>query len=125
MKKNMDSENAIFKLIYTRRFISEITSIYDYISLNLYNLKAASRLISLINKRFLDLSKNPLIYVKIDKFDNLKREYHRIVVKNFVILYSVEFKNKIVYISHIYYGGKNYFNIYLCYNFLCLIFYLF
>ena len=112
MKKNMDSENAIFKLIYTRRFISEITSIYDYISLNLYNLKAASRLISLINKRILDLSKNPLIYVKIDKFDNLKREYHRMVVKNFVILYSVDFKNKIVYISHIYYGGKNYFNRY-------------
>ena len=112
MKKNMDSENAIFKLIYTRRFISEITSIYDYISLNLYNLKAASRLISLINKRILDLSKNSLIYVKIDKFDKLKREYHRIVVKNFVILYSVDFKNKIVYISHIYYGGKNYFNRY-------------
>lgn len=112
MKKNMDFRKNIFKVILTKMFISEINSIYNYISMNLDNYFAANRLISLVRKRVLDLSKNPLIYVKIDKFDNLKREYHRMVVKNFVILYSVDLKNKIVYISHIYYGGKNYFNRY-------------
>ena len=39
-----------------------------------------------------------------------KREmkYRRIVIKNYVVLYTIDEENKIVYISHMYYKKRNY-----------------
>ena len=45
---------------------------------------------------------------KIEKVDRVKRQYRRLVVNNYIILYTVDEKEKIVYIAHIYYGGRNY-----------------
>lgn len=46
--------------------------------------------------------------MKIGKKDKLKREYYRMVVKNYIILYTVDFDNKKVYISQMIYGKRNY-----------------
>ena len=51
---------------------------------------------------------SPKIYAEIEKLDELKRNYRRIVTKNFVILYTIDEDNSVVYISHMYYGGRNY-----------------
>ena len=40
--------------------------------------------------------------------DDLKRRYRRIVIENFVVLYTIDEDNGIVYVSHMYYGGRNY-----------------
>ncbi len=46
---------------------------------------------------------------KIEKVDDeLMRNYRRIVIKNFVVLYTIDEEHKIVYISHMYYGKRNY-----------------
>ena len=50
----------------------------------------------------------PQIHTKIEKYDSLKRIYRRIVIKNFIILYTIDEENKIVYVSHMYYGRRNY-----------------
>ncbi|MBQ9013657.1 MAG: hypothetical protein IJ094_08925 [Bacilli bacterium] len=52
------------------------------------------------------------MYVEIEKNDELNNKYRRIVIKKFVVLYTIDIKRKTVYISHIYYGGKNYLNRY-------------
>ena len=56
----------------------------------------------------MDLSESPNLYMKIEKKDKLKREYRRIVIDNFVVLYTVDESNKKVYIAHMYYGRRDY-----------------
>lgn len=56
----------------------------------------------------MDLSESPNLYMKIEKKDKLKREYRRIVIDNFVVLYTVEESSKKVYIAHMYYGRRDY-----------------
>lgn len=65
-----------------------------------------------VTDRVLDLADEPELYMKIGKVDKLKREYHRIVVKNYVVLYTIDFEKRKVYISRMIYGKRNYFNSY-------------
>ena len=45
---------------------------------------------------------------EIEIADRTERQYRRLVVNNYVILYTIDEEEKIVYIAHIYYGGRNY-----------------
>ena len=85
-----------------------MTEIYDYISNNLKEDNAAKRLMTEVTDRVLDLAVSPELYMKIGKVDRLKREYHRMVIRNYIILYTIDFKKKKVYISHMIYGKRNY-----------------
>ena len=38
----------------------------------------------------------------------LKRTYRRIIIKNYIILYTIDEKNRKIFVSHMYYSGKNY-----------------
>ena len=40
----------------------------------------------------------------------MERKYRRMPVNNYVILYTINEPEKIVYVAHIYYGGRNYLN---------------
>ena len=76
-----------------------------------YNLKennSAKRLMTEVMDKVLNLKNTPELYMKIGKKDKLKREYYRMVVKNYIILYTVDFDNKKVYISQMIYGKRNY-----------------
>lgn len=106
----MDYNNEIFDVEFTEQCIEEMTEIYNYISTKLQEDKAAKRLITTVNERVLDLSENPERYMKIGKVDKLKREYHRMVIKNYVVLYTIDYGNRKVYISRMIYGRRNYLN---------------
>lgn len=56
----------------------------------------------------MDFKSNIYKYAKIKKNYGVERDYRRIVVDNFVVLYTVDIDIKKIYIVHIYYGGKNY-----------------
>ena len=108
----MVSRNKLFEVEFTEKCIEEMTEIYEYISNNLKENNAAKRLMTETTSRVLELAKVPEIYAKIGKTDRLKREYRRIVVSNFVILYTIDFEKRKVYISRIVYGRNNYLNLY-------------
>lgn len=108
----MDSKNEPFEVEFTNECIEEITEIYEYISNNLKEENAAKRLMTEVTDRVLDLADEPELYMKIGKVYKLKREYHRIVVKNYVVLYTIDFEKRKVYISRMIYGKRNYFNSY-------------
>lgn len=103
-----DFNNIQFEVEFTEQCIEEMTEIYEYIVLKLKESEAAKRLLSIANQKVLDLKVHPHLYVKISKVDKLKHEYHRIVVKNYVILYTVDKNNKNVYVSRMIYGKRNY-----------------
>ena len=45
---------------------------------------------------------------EIEKIDKPKRQYRRMVINNYVILYTIDEIEKIVYIAHIYCGRRDY-----------------
>lgn len=108
----MDSKNKPFEVEFTDKCIEEMTEIYEYICNNLKENNAAKRLMTEVTDKILDLANAPELYMKIGKTDKLKREYHRMVVKNYVILYTIDFEKRKVYISRMIYGRRNYLNLY-------------
>ena len=97
-----------YKVIITPTALKEINKIYTYISEDLYAKSAAIKLMQQVEDQVQRLKYMPQIHTKIEKYDSLKRIYRRIVIKNFIILYTIDEENKIVYVSHMYYGRRNY-----------------
>lgn len=106
----MDSNKEPLEVEFTEECIKEMIEIYEYISYNLKESKAAKRLMSEVLDKVLNLSNTPELYMKIGKIDKLKREYHRMVIKNYIILYTIDFEKNKVYISRMIYGRRNYLN---------------
>lgn len=97
-----------YKVIITPTAFKEMNRIYDYILDNLYAEKAAKDLMKQIEKKVQNLKYAHKIHTEIEKNDELQRKYRRIIIKNYIILYTVDDNNKVVFVSHIYYKGKNY-----------------
>ena len=108
----MVSRKNPFEVKFTEECIEEMNKIYEYISNNLKENNAAKRLMTVTINKILELTNIPELYMKIGRIDRLKREYHRMVVKNYVILYTIDFEKRKVYISRMIYGRKNYLNLY-------------
>ena len=106
----MDSKSQSFEVEFTDGCIEEIIEIYEYISNNLKEDDSAKRLMTEVMDKVLNLASTPELYMKIEKVDKLKREYHRMVVKNYIILYTIDFEKKTVFISRMVYGRRNYLN---------------
>ena len=104
--KNMDIN--LYKIVITPTAYKEMNKIYDYITDNLYAENAAKRLMRKVEEEVEKLKTMPKIHTKIEKVDGLKRTYRRIIVRNYVLLYTIDEKNKTVFVSHMYYGRKNY-----------------
>ena len=104
----MDSKKEIYEIEFTEDCREEIDEIYEYISEKLVAENSAKKLMLKMRAAIMDLSESPNLYMKIEKKDKLKREYRRIVIDNFVVLYTVDESNKKVYIAHMYYGRRDY-----------------
>lgn len=89
----------------------DFENIYMYISDNLCNKQAASRLISLLDENIRSLSDIPERYplVKDDYLNNLGIRY--IPVKNYIIFYTVSVVKQKVYVVRILYGKRNWVDI--------------
>lgn len=99
-----------YKTIFTEACVEEIEDICKYISINLGALKYVDKLKREILSRAETLSRFPEIYSRIEKYDRNKREYRRIVIHKYIILYTVDNLVKEVYISRMFYGRKKLFN---------------
>lgn len=92
----------------TDEFLEGAEEIFDYISNTLENVEASDRLRDKIIDNVLLLEKSPKMYTEIDNIDRAERKYRRMVVNNYVILYTIDEDERIVYIAHIYYSGSDY-----------------
>lgn len=104
----MDSKKEIYEIEFTEDCRDEIRDIYKYISENLKAEQAAKRLMKKMRDNVMALAESPEIYVTITKRDKRKRDFRRMVVDNYVILYTIDENKKTIYISHMYYGKRNY-----------------
>ena len=97
-----------YRVKLTDQFLDEFEEICDYISNKLKNIDASNRLREKVIYNILLLENSPRMCTEIEKADRTGRQYRRLVVNNYVILYTIDEGEKIVYIAHIYYGGRNY-----------------
>ena len=108
MNENVDLDIKIYKIIYTQDFREELVNIYNYIANVLKEKEISNKFIRKILIRISELEIFPRLYMKIRRFDRLNNEYHRMVVNNYIILYTIDDLNQKVFISHIYYKRRNY-----------------
>jgi len=101
-------KSKAFEVVVTEECISNITDIYDYISFELKENAIAKQLFKEVKKKIINLAYFPNMYVKIGKVDKLNRNYHRMVINNYIVLYTIDYKNKKVFVSHMVYGKRNY-----------------
>ena len=92
----------------TEQFLTEFEQICEYISNKLKNIDASNRLREKVIYNVLLLENSPKMCNEIEKMDRTKRQYRRMVINNYVILYTIDESKQIVYVAHIYYGGKDY-----------------
>lgn len=104
----MDISENEYKIVFTNDCRMEMDYIYSYITNNLYNQNAARRLMKRVENTVMDLKDMPESYPIIKKYDGLDFEYRKIVINNYVVIYTVSKTEKIIYIVHMYYGGSNY-----------------
>lgn len=102
-KKNME-----YRVELADEFLDEFEDICDYISNKLKNIDASNRLREKVIYNVLLLENSPRMCTEIEKTDRTERQYRRMVINNYVILYTIDEPEKIVYIAHIYYSGRNY-----------------
>ena len=100
--------NTEYRIKLTDQFLDEFEEICDYISNKLKNIDASNRLREKVIYNILLLENSPRMCTEIEKIDRTERQYRRLVANNYVILYTIDETEKIVYIAHIYYGGRNY-----------------
>lgn len=63
-----------------------------------------------IEEKVNNLKRYPKMYNEVDKYKDMYRKYRKIVVRNYILLYTIDENTKKIYISHMYYGGSNYIN---------------
>ena len=68
------------------------------------------KLFNEIIKKLKQLQDMPQIYAMTEKCDKLGRRYRKIIIKQYVILYTIDEQKKQIYISHIFYKKSNYFS---------------
>ena len=100
--------NMEYNVELTDEFLECAEEIFDYISNTLKNIDASYRLREKIMDNVLLLESSPKMFTEIDNTDKAKRKYRRMIVNNYVILYTIDEDEKIVYVAHIYYGGRDY-----------------
>lgn len=100
----------MYNIKFSKDFIKDLTLACSYLSNCFGYPRGAQKLINNITKKLELLSVMPWIYPIIGKSNRLKNEYRKILIDNYVLLYTIDVSEKTIYISHLYYSRKNYLN---------------
>ncbi len=99
---------TIYKLKFSQEAAKDLDNLYEYISVTLSAAKAASDLMLEIERKIYMLKEQPFIGMKCEDTPMLELGYRKLVVKSYVVVYSVVEQLKIVNIVRIFYGGQDY-----------------
>ena len=78
-----------YRVKLTDEFIDEIDEICEYITNKLKNINASNILREKVIGNVLLLEDSPRMFAEIEKLDKTERQYRRIVINNYVILYPL------------------------------------
>lgn len=100
-----------YSLVVTEAAQFELEKIADYISDSLCNPIAAVNFLDKVKSCYTTLSETPLIYQVCENIGNGDKEYRKVVINNYLLIYRVDDNSKTVYVLHFFYGRRDYFDI--------------
>lgn len=104
----MDLNSLEYKIIFTNDAVKDMDRIFRYISENLYSPNAARDLMNRVIEAIDKLKYIPKAHNVIKKHSKLKMEYRRVVIKNYVIIYTMDEIMKIIYVVNVFYARSDY-----------------
>lgn len=105
----MDTNSSSnYEVEFTEECIQEMKKVYDYIKDNLNAENSAKNIMNMVEKTVTNLVNEPRMYMEIPQYIGTNEIYRRIVIKNYVLLYTIDEEKNKIFISHMYYGGRNY-----------------
>lgn len=102
--------DAKYEVEFTEECAVEIRKVYNYIGDDLSARNSANKIMERIEEFITNLAYAPRMYAEIDKYSNTKRIYRRIILNNYVLLYTIDEERHKVFISHMYHSKTDYLN---------------
>ena len=99
-----------YKIRYTKTFQKELEQIHNYIETKLFAKKSADRIVNKVKEEVENLRTSAQSYYLLSKSKNGNIEKHRLIVKNYIVIYQINLMKKEIQILHIFYSRKNYLN---------------
>ncbi|MBR1534765.1 MAG: type II toxin-antitoxin system RelE/ParE family toxin [Ruminococcus sp.] len=99
-----------YNLVITNDANDELDKIVDYIAVNLQNPKAASDFLDQVESSYDLLIDNPRIYQLCDYPTFKEKQYRKVVINNYIMIYKIDETTDIVNVMHFFYGKRDYYN---------------
>ena len=98
----------MYKLEYLPIAMRDMVDIAKYISQKLSNPIAAERLTNEMIESANKLTEFPYINPVYHSIRSLKKEYRRLIVKNYIMFYYVDESRKLITVARVIYAHRNY-----------------
>ena len=103
LKKNLEYN---YNIKQEQTFKNDLKNIYKYIAHDLSENKVAIKFVNTVISKLKNLQDFPFAYKLYKKEE--KFEYRKLIVKNYIIIYKINLKEKEISILHIYNQKLNY-----------------
>ena len=100
--------NSEYETFFTRKAYGDLRSIYQYIKEELQNTSSAIKMIDDIEKKIKVLKEFPLTGSMVQDIGLQAKGYRKLVINNYIALYTVNDQKKEVHIIRIFYGKRDY-----------------
>lgn len=100
-----------YKIFLTRKAYGDLRDIYHYIKEELQNKSSALKIIDEIEERIRVLKDYPLSGSPVKDKILLKKGYRKLIINNYIALYTCDDHGKIVNIIRVIYGKRDYLNL--------------
>jgi len=97
-----------FNVLVTQAAYEDLEEALDYISSDLANLMAATKLLDEVEACYKQLSQFPFLYESCRDTRLANLGYRKVVIGNFVLVYHPVENEQTVYILRFFYGGRDY-----------------
>lgn len=100
--------SRVYKIEFLPSALDDLVSATDYIAQTLGNPTAAERLISKLQETLTSIEEFPFSNPAYYPIRPLQREYRKTFIENYLLLYSVDEKARIVTVARFIYAKRNY-----------------
>lgn len=97
-----------YKLIFADSFNSDLEESLEYIANTLDNKRAAFNLLKTVKEKIVALQDFPEMYRFCDDERLRQKEIRKMLVKNYLVLYTVDYKNKAINVLRFAYAKSDY-----------------
>ncbi len=98
----------MYKLRITAAAEADLAAIVEHIALTLDNPTAATNLLERIEACYQTLRSTPLAYAECSDAVLRSKQYRKVVINNYLLIYRVDENQQTVYVLRYFYGRQDY-----------------